>query len=50
MMLTDHCREHLANYKIPKQFILIDALPVLPIGKVDKHALRKQSADVQRAR
>jgi acyl-CoA synthetase (AMP-forming)/AMP-acid ligase II len=50
MVLTDHCREHLANYKIPKQFILIDALPVLPIGKVDKHALRKRFADMQRAR
>lgn len=50
MVLTDHCREHLANYKIPKQFILIDALPVLPIGKVDKQALRKRFADMQRAR
>jgi acyl-CoA synthetase (AMP-forming)/AMP-acid ligase II len=49
-VLTDHCREHLANYKIPKQFILVDALPVLPIGKVDKHALRKRTADVPRAR
>ena len=34
-------RDHLANYKIPKRFHFIDALPRLPVGKVDKSALRK---------
>jgi acyl-CoA synthetase (AMP-forming)/AMP-acid ligase II len=33
-------RERLANYKVPKTIHLRDALPMLPIGKVDKHALR----------
>ncbi len=33
-------RVHLANYKIPKRFIIADALPLLPIGKVDKTALK----------
>ncbi len=42
--LDAHCRRHLANYKIPKRFVFVDALPTLPIGKVDKVALRKQAA------
>jgi len=39
--LKDFCRDKLANYKIPKRFILRTSLPMLPIGKVDKLALRK---------
>lgn len=37
------CREQLANYKIPKRFILASDLPLLPVGKVDKVALREQA-------
>lgn len=37
------CRERLANYKIPKRFTFRDELPVLPIGKVDKAALRREA-------
>jgi acyl-CoA synthetase (AMP-forming)/AMP-acid ligase II len=43
--LDSHCRDHLANYKIPKRFIIVDKLPMLPIGKVDKVMLRRQVAD-----
>ncbi len=42
--LDHHCRERLANYKVPKRYIFVDHLPMLPIGKVDKAALRKQLA------
>lgn len=35
------CRERLANYKIPKRFQVRDELPLLPIGKVDKQALKR---------
>ncbi len=35
-----HCRARLANYKIPKRFVFVAALPLLPIGKVDKRALK----------
>jgi acyl-CoA synthetase (AMP-forming)/AMP-acid ligase II len=42
--LVTHCRQELANYKIPKRFIFLDALPMLPIGKVDKPALRAMLA------
>ena len=33
-------RERLANYKVPKEIIVLDELPLLPIGKVDKKALK----------
>jgi acyl-CoA synthetase (AMP-forming)/AMP-acid ligase II len=34
-------RERLANYKVPKSIRVMQALPMLPIGKVDKQALRR---------
>ena len=37
-----HCRQHLANYKVPKGFtVLLDA-PLLPVGKIDKRALAER--------
>lgn len=38
--LTSWCRERLANYKIPKGFTVTESLPMLPIGKPDRRALR----------
>ena len=38
--LKAHCRRHLANYKIPKRFHIRRDLPLLPIGKLDKKALK----------
>ena len=35
------CRDRLANYKIPKRIALLAALPLLPIGKIDKMELRR---------
>ncbi len=37
------CAERLASYKIPKRFVILDALPMLPVGKVDKVTLRKEA-------
>lgn len=37
--LAAHSRALLANYKIPKRFVIRSELPLLPIGKVDKRAL-----------
>ena len=34
------CAGRLSNYKVPKRFVIRDSLPLLPIGKVDKGALR----------
>jgi acyl-CoA synthetase (AMP-forming)/AMP-acid ligase II len=39
-LLAEHCRRSLAGYKIPKQIRVVDALPLLANGKVDKPALR----------
>ena len=41
--LAQYCRDRLANYKVPKEFVLCDALPLLPIGKVDKVTLSKRA-------
>jgi acyl-CoA synthetase (AMP-forming)/AMP-acid ligase II len=38
--LRQHCRAQLANYKVPKRVVIRDSLPVLPVGKIDKAALR----------
>ena len=38
--LLPYCRERLANYKIPKRIVIVDGLPMLPIGKVDKATLK----------
>lgn len=38
--LRSALRDRLANYKIPKRFIVVGELPRLPVGKVDKQMLR----------
>jgi len=43
--LDNHCRERLAAYKVPKQFIICPELPLLPIGKVDKVALERRAQE-----
>jgi acyl-CoA synthetase (AMP-forming)/AMP-acid ligase II len=40
--LRRHCAQQLARYKVPKRFVLRPALPLLPIGKVDKQRLRAE--------
>lgn len=44
--LGDLCRDRLANYKIPKRFEIVAALPMLAIGKVDKQALRVRAQEL----
>jgi acyl-CoA synthetase (AMP-forming)/AMP-acid ligase II len=36
-------RERLANYKVPKRLLVEAELPLLPVGKVDRTALRKRA-------
>ncbi len=45
--LVIHCRGNLANYKIPKRFCMVDSLPLLPIGKVDRLALASMALETQ---
>jgi acyl-CoA synthetase (AMP-forming)/AMP-acid ligase II len=43
--LESYCRNHLANYKVPKRILIEADLPLLPIGKVDKRALMARTPD-----
>ena len=40
---TAYLRSHLANYKVPKRFEFLDAMPQLPNGKVDRTRLRRRA-------
>jgi acyl-CoA synthetase (AMP-forming)/AMP-acid ligase II len=37
-------REHMANYKVPRRVVVVDALPLNASGKVLKYELRRQAA------
>lgn len=37
--LITWCREHMANYKVPRDVVLVDALPRNAMGKVEKYRL-----------
>ena len=43
--LRAHCKDHLANYKVPKRFFTRTELPMLAVGKVDKQVLKRASQD-----
>ena len=43
------CESRLANYKIPKSFTVLPSLPTLPVGKVDKVALKNTVTSDQTA-
>lgn len=48
--LTEFCKERLAIYKIPKQFVFRDELPKSLIGKVVRRVLREEAiAEMQAA-
>src|SRR5690606_4598161 len=42
--LTQHCRQHLAGFKVPKELIILSELPRNPSGKVLKRVLRQDLA------
>ncbi|MGE3173431.1 MAG: class I adenylate-forming enzyme family protein [Planctomycetota bacterium] len=39
--LTEHCRAHIAGYKVPREVRFLDALPKTGSGKIQKRALRE---------
>ena len=40
--LTKHCRTLIAGYKVPKQMVFLEALPMTSTGKINKRLLREQ--------
>jgi acyl-CoA synthetase (AMP-forming)/AMP-acid ligase II len=38
-------KDKLADYKIPRDFIFIDSMPLTPLGKIDKKAVAQQYSD-----
>lgn len=38
-ILIEHCNQSLANYKVPRQIVFRDELPMTPTGKVQKNRL-----------
>ena len=43
--LLDHCRQYLANYKIPKHVAIETSLPLLPNNKPDKRKLKETACN-----
>jgi len=41
--ILEFCKERLANYKVPKKIYIQEDLPTLPIGKLDRRALKERS-------
>ena len=41
--MRDWCAKHLADYKVPRQIVLREALPMTPAGKIHKAALRDEA-------
>lgn len=39
--ITEYCRKTMAPYKVPKIIEVVDQVPLTPVGKVDKKALRR---------
>ena len=43
------CKERIADYKVPKDFIISDSVPLLPNNKIDKVTLQKQIRERSRS-
>jgi long-chain acyl-CoA synthetase len=42
--LIEWAREHIGGYKYPRELHLVDAVPLTPVGKIDRKALRSRLA------
>ncbi|MGB6066170.1 MAG: AMP-binding protein [Desulfomonilaceae bacterium] len=39
--LLEYCRSSLADYKVPRQVVFVDSLPLTPVGKIMKSKLKE---------
>ncbi len=44
--LIEHCRDHVAGYKVPRQLLLVEELPLTAAGKPDARAAKVLFAEV----
>ena len=44
MTCAKRCREKLASFKVPREFIAVERLPRNAMGKIQKHLLPKRMA------
>lgn len=42
--VLEFCRTEMSKYKVPKVIHIIDAIPLTPVGKIDKKVLRDKAA------
>ena len=38
--LQEHCRAHIAGYKLPRQLLVVEAIPLTASGKPDSKAAK----------
>ncbi len=44
--VREYCQANTGRFEVPKHMEIVDALPVTPAGKVQKHKLRKHFSDL----
>lgn len=44
--LTAYCRDRLADYKVPRQFVITADVPLTPVGKIHKALLKDRDGSV----
>ena len=45
--VIEHCRHHLAGFKLPRYIAYIDDFPRTPTGKIAKHRIIDQTSDLR---
>ena len=40
--IIEYCKEHLADYKVPRQIEFREELPLTPVGKIMKSLLKEE--------
>jgi long-chain acyl-CoA synthetase len=43
--LISHCKQHLGGFEVPKEVLILDALPMTSTGKIQKFELRRAHLD-----